>query len=68
MWGALAAELWGQDFTESPPTEHLLDIGSWTPRDGLTLTDSLFPHSKYGFRQLTLPISTFHVSNNGDAC
>ncbi|XP_046658223.1 ionotropic receptor 93a [Homalodisca vitripennis] len=60
MWRALTAELWGQDYDISASASHLLEIGYWNPREGCSLSDQLFPHSKYGFRQLVLPIASFH--------
>lgn len=62
VWRALTAELWGQDFLSSVSTSHLLDVGYWNPREACVLSDHLFPHIKYGFRQLVLPIASFHVS------
>ncbi|XP_054283701.1 uncharacterized protein LOC129000742 [Macrosteles quadrilineatus] len=46
VWRALTAELWGQEFLNSSPPDHLLDIGYWNPREGCALTDLLFKRSK----------------------
>uniref|UniRef100_A0A182NSU9 Ionotropic glutamate receptor C-terminal domain-containing protein n=1 Tax=Anopheles dirus TaxID=7168 RepID=A0A182NSU9_9DIPT len=38
----------------------MLDIGYWSPQDGFTLTDALFPHAKYGFRGVQLVFYSYH--------
>nr|XP_018916090.1 PREDICTED: glutamate receptor ionotropic, delta-1 [Bemisia tabaci] len=60
-WTLQAGEVWGQDFIENGKSAvKLLDVGTWTPRDGIKTLDALFPHLTQGFRGKTLPIITFH--------
>lgn len=62
MWKAVAAKVWGQEFTGLGVPDQMLDIGYWNPREGCVFTDQLFPHVKYGFCQLVIPVAAFHVS------
>lgn len=63
MWKFKSGETWGEEFQENAsPIMELLDVGVWTPRDGLRLSDVLFPHIEQGFRQKNLPVISFHVS------
>nr|QPZ88965.1 ionotropic receptor 1 [Diaphorina citri] len=61
MWSFKSGETWGEEFQENTDaTIDLLDVGVWTPRDGLRFSDVLFPHIEQGFRGKNLPVISFH--------
>lgn len=62
LWKLTAGEVWGQEFLNIPSSKELLDIGFWNPREGLHLSDEVFPHSVHGFRGRNLPLAAFHVN------
>ncbi|XP_066582000.1 ionotropic receptor 93a [Prorops nasuta] len=75
-WRLSTAITWGDSFLhDGKRVGHLIDIGSWRPNLGLNLTDVLFPHVEHGFREMTLPIVSYHnppwqiitMDKNGEA-
>lgn len=61
LWRFSSSITWGNFFAHGKNMAHLLDIGTWTPRFGVNLTDVVFPHIAHGFRGINLPIATYHV-------
>ncbi|KFB38903.1 AGAP000256-PA-like protein [Anopheles sinensis] len=70
QWKVQSAETWGYvyrtDFHADPNDLQerkkftILDIGYWTPQDGFSLTDALFPHTRFGFRGTQLIFYSYH--------
>ncbi|XP_030750228.1 ionotropic receptor 93a [Sitophilus oryzae] len=63
-WKFETGETWGREYLDSIRSEHsiaeILQVGSWRPSDGPTMSDELFPHISHGFRGKTLPVVSFH--------
>lgn len=63
-WRFETGETWGKEYQRnaSDSLADLLLVGNWRPSDGPSLRDELFPHIAHGFRMITLPLVTYHVS------
>jgi hypothetical protein len=68
-WTLKAGETWGLEYQEQDQddagrevTRRLIPVGKWSPREGLRMSDYLFPHVGHGFAGRNLPIISFHVS------
>jgi hypothetical protein len=70
-WTLRAGDTWGLEYQEQEQkdggyklTRHLVPVGQWSLREGLRMSDYLFPHIKKGFAGRNLPIISFQVSLN----
>jgi hypothetical protein len=68
VWALKAGDTWGLEYQEQEQkdgghkvTRHLVPVGRWSPREGLRMSDYLFPHIKKGFAGRNLPIISFQV-------
>lgn len=63
-WNIQAGDTWGREYIENKTSSsELIEVGTWRPSDGCTLTDVLFPHIVHGFRGRILPMHSFHVND-----
>ncbi|XP_053999997.1 ionotropic receptor 93a [Hylaeus anthracinus] len=60
LWRFSSSITWGNFFPREKNIAHLLDVGTWSPKFGVDLTDALFPHIDHGFRGIAIPITTYH--------
>ncbi|XP_047343839.1 ionotropic receptor 93a-like isoform X2 [Vespa velutina] len=60
FWKISSAITWGNYFFYGRKGANLIETSTWRPRQGINLSDVIFPHIAYGFRGISLPIVTFH--------
>lgn len=70
-WTLKAGDTWGLEYQEQEQTDkghkltrQLIRVGRWSLREGLRMSDYLFPHIKKGFAGRKLPIISFQVSSH----
>ncbi|KAJ4451385.1 hypothetical protein ANN_02847, partial [Periplaneta americana] len=67
MWTFKSGDTWGLEYQEQEQKDsgrkiarQLVTVGIWTPREGVKMSDHLFPHVRHGFAGRNLPIVSFN--------